>query len=117
MAGMIGKALVWTVAALALVLSVLAVTLHREGLFALPGQTIVVHFHAGTRQEDALAQVAEAGAALIGYGNSTLSLRLRVIDPAAPRRLANAGLVYRDPFESLRHCFGASMDFAQSLKH
>lgn len=117
MAGMIGKGLVWTLAALALLLSVLAVTLHREGLYSLPGQTVIVRFPAGTSQEDALAQVAEAGAALIGYGNSTLSLRLRVIDPAAPRRLAKAGLVYRDPFESLRHCFGASMDFAQSLKH
>jgi len=83
----------------------------------LPGQTVVVRFAAGTSQEDALAKVADAGAALIGYGNSSRSLRLRVIDPAAPRKLAETALVYRDPFESLRHCFGASVDFSGSLRH
>ena len=81
---MIGKTLVWTLAAAALLVTVLVITLHREGLYALPGQTVVVRFAAGTSQEDALAKVADAGAALIGYGNSSRSLRLRVIDPAPP---------------------------------
>ncbi len=105
------------VAVLALVGMVFGVTLHREGLYALPGQTILVRFDADIDHATALAHIADAGAALVGYGPWRRSFRLHVIDSVAPRRLAVHGLVYRDPLESLKHCFGPAPDLSARLRH
>ena len=105
------------VAVVVLVAGVFSLSLHREGLFALPGQTIIVLFPAEKDQEQVLALVADAGATLAGYTGHAGMLRLMVIDPAAPRRLAQHGLVFRDPLESLGHCFGWTSNTGDGLRH
>lgn len=104
-------------AAMVLVMAVFVVTLHRQGLYALPGETIIVHFSDDGTHAHALARIADSGAALIGHGPAGYGYRLHVIDPTAPRQLAREALVYRDPIESLQHCFGRSPDLTARLRH
>ena len=102
-----------TVVALTLVLGV---TLHREGLYALPGETIIVRFPAEVSTPAALQQVADAGASFGGSGPVTHSYRVQVLDAAAPRRLAEEAWILRDPLESLAQCLGFRSPAKEALR-
>ncbi len=82
------------------------VTLHREGLYALPGEMVIVRFPSDTPTPIALERLADAGTTLVSVGPGSMAYRAHVLDAAAPRRLAEDAWVFRDPFDSLAQCFG-----------
>ena len=97
------------VAATLIALAVAALAFHRAGLYALPGDRIVVWFAADTERAVALQQVGSAGAVLSRIGPLPGMYRVDVLDPAAPRQLAEHALVLRDPVDGLAQCFGIDL--------
>lgn len=93
------------------------ITLHRQALGALPGQTLVVRFSSGQSTVDSLAAISKAGAALASIGPADQSYRVHVIHPAAPKRLAKVAWIYREPLESLAHCLGLEPEPRRQLRH
>lgn len=88
------------------VLSVTVVSLHRAGLYALPGDRIIVWFPAVVATDQALQRIGQAGAMLHGPGPWSGAYRVYVRHPSAPRALAERASVLRDPVEGLAQCFG-----------
>lgn len=80
--------------------------LHRAGLYALPGDRIVVWFDAEVDTPAALRRIGQAGATLARAGPLPRMYSAYVIEPAAPRRLAADALVVREPVDGLAQCLG-----------
>jgi hypothetical protein len=97
---------VFLLAAALVAVAVGALAVHRAGLYALPGDRIIVWFDGDTERLRALERVGAAGAVLWRIGPLPGMYRVDVLDPAAPRRLARHALVLRDPVDSLAQCFG-----------
>ncbi len=87
-------------------LSVGGFGLHRAGLYALPGDRIVVWFDGDTARAAALHRIGAAGAVLSRIGPMEGMYRVYVLDTAAPRRLAGDALILREPIDGLAQCFG-----------
>ncbi|MDZ7787025.1 MAG: hypothetical protein U5K73_02465 [Halofilum sp. (in: g-proteobacteria)] len=108
----------WTFLATAtlVALAVAALSSHRAGLYALPGDRIVVWFGAETERALALRQIGSAGAVLSRIGPLPGMYRVDVLDPAAPRRLAEHALVLRDPVDGFAQCFGVDLSQAAATR-
>ena len=87
-------------------LAVAGFGLHRAGLYALPGDRIVVWFDGDTARARAVRRIGAAGAVLARIGPLPGMYRAYVLDPAAPRRLADDALILREPVDGLAQCFG-----------
>ncbi len=85
---------------------VTVVSLHRAGLYALPGDRIIVWFPASVATERALQRMGRAGAILDRPGPWPGAYRAYVRRPSAPRDLAAHAWVLRDPIDGLAQCFG-----------
>lgn len=82
--------------------------LHRAGLYALPGDRIVIWFDADVGTPAALRHIAQAGATLARPGPLPRMYSVYVLQPDAPRRLAANALVLREPVDGLAQCLGLS---------
>jgi len=98
--------LVGSTVGIAAVVFVTIVSLHRAGLYALPGDRIIVWFPPAVSTERALQRMGRSGAMLDRPGPWPGAYRVYVRRPAAPRELAEHAWVWRDPIEGLAQCFG-----------